>query len=766
MPDFDSISGGPNWRPLSDTDLFERAHDLPSSYGRMALEQVKESAITSYGLGTALREAQTPPPAPSEDDIPEPFPSPVPPLAGRAESPEDRVRRLRETVAQRRKELGAITKEEWEASPSYRKAIPYDTGMTRDRAAALAAWNDEAEYRRSLIERGPKGIFSGALQFGSMFAGSALDPINYVPMASQAMRAAALSRFGTVGGSALVASADAAANTALFGLLTRQNRASFGDDVSFQAMLSDIAMGALVGAAFGGGVGAYQRWQANRSLHDLQRVQEARMALDEAIGDLVHGRPISVPQEAARLVTDLRDVQFPHLAGTGVGRFGDMPGLGEVQMPVMPRSDDPALAGLQDTLLTLRGLPGNVADKDGIAVQHASPHDFERFKLNNETIGTGEGHQAYGHGLYFSTSADVHQNYLDALGKEVVTVGGEPYSPAKPLHVASEYLFSFDGDRTKAIASLNTAAADLEPRLRRFRQEAKDMEGFPEHRDAVAAEAAVKKEIDALRNAVKLLQSKTFQPPEYRIDTRANSYEVRIKAKPDEFLDWDKPLSEQPAAIQNAVRKVGIEPPASLGRPSSWLSDATGIKEFVPNGAWVYESIGDAISATNALREAGIKGIRYLDGGSRNAGEGTSNYVVFDDSILQIVSKNGQPVKIDMPVREFLAMQGQATAKSVHPMTAKTQQPVIVAEPRPEAPDPKEQKAAASIGKRPASPEEEFGLAGDEAASPEILEFNQLKDRGRLQQSEIDAFARAAEIEQTANAYADGLTAAALCRVA
>jgi len=41
------------------------------------------------------------------------------------------------------------------------------------------------------------------------------------------------------------------------------------------------------------------------------------------------------------------------------------------------------------------------------------------------------------------------------------------------------------------------------------------------------------------------------------------------------------------------------------------------------------------------LREAGIPGIRYLDQGSRGTGSGTSNYVVFDPGIIDIVKKYG-----------------------------------------------------------------------------------------------------------------------------
>jgi hypothetical protein len=42
-----------------------------------------------------------------------------------------------------------------------------------------------------------------------------------------------------------------------------------------------------------------------------------------------------------------------------------------------------------------------------------------------------------------------------------------------------------------------------------------------------------------------------------------------------------------------------------------------------------------------ALKEKGIPGIRYLDAGSRGAGDGSRNYVVFDDSLIDIIRKYG-----------------------------------------------------------------------------------------------------------------------------
>ena len=48
---------------------------------------------------------------------------------------------------------------------------------------------------------------------------------------------------------------------------------------------------------------------------------------------------------------------------------------------------------------------------DFITAYHGSPHDFDRFDLSK--IGTGEGAQAYGHGLYFAENEGVAKGYRD-----------------------------------------------------------------------------------------------------------------------------------------------------------------------------------------------------------------------------------------------------------------------------------------------------------------------------------------------------------------
>ena len=55
---------------------------------------------------------------------------------------------------------------------------------------------------------------------------------------------------------------------------------------------------------------------------------------------------------------------------------------------------------------------------------------------------------------------------------------------------------------------------------------------------------------------------------------------------------------------------------------------------------------GSQADLSAVLRNNGISGIRYLDGGSRSAGQGSSNYVIFpgNESFLQILERNGIPL--------------------------------------------------------------------------------------------------------------------------
>jgi hypothetical protein len=123
----------------------------------------------------------------------------------------------------------------------------------------------------------------------------------------------------------------------------------------------------------------------------------------------------------------------------------------------------------------------------------------------------------------------------------------------------------------------------------------------------------------------------------------------------NEYLFWDGKLSEQTPQIIDGIKKVMIdramsdiahdEHPAILKANEKIARE--GAERFVKNnkntsGENVYKIFsklfGSDKAASDALKAAGIPGIRYLDGGSRADGEGTCNYVIFDDSKIKILA--------------------------------------------------------------------------------------------------------------------------------
>ena len=90
-------------------------------------------------------------------------------------------------------------------------------------------------------------------------------------------------------------------------------------------------------------------------------------------------------------------------------------------------------------------------------------------------------------------------------------------------------------------------------------------------------------------------------------------------------------------------------PIESLRGQRIYDQELTGEKLYTELGEAIIEQAaneGRKISVEEAkaltakrLNELGIKGIKYYDGMSRGAGKGTRNYVVFDDSLPKIMSR-------------------------------------------------------------------------------------------------------------------------------
>lgn len=242
-----------------------------------------------------------------------------------------------------------------------------------------------------------------------------------------------------------------------------------------------------------------------------------------------------------------------------------------------------------------------------IRAYHGSPHDFDRF--STDKIGTGEGAQAYGHGLYFAEREATAKSYRDALDpKNKVLSDSYDY--------ATRALKNNRGDVKEAIKELQWKS-DL------------DSTGY-------GSRMAL--------GAIRLLEE-GFDPKK----NKATMYEVNIDASPDELLDYDLPLSEQPEIVMDAIRSTpDVRQRINMAIGSFGADKILGrdiLEVFAQSKSGGMSSVPS--DASEILKNAGVKGVKYADAQTRfSPKEKTHNYVVFDDKLVEIARKYG----VTMPV--------------------------------------------------------------------------------------------------------------------
>jgi hypothetical protein len=354
------------------------------------------------------------------------------------------------------------------------------------------------------------------------------------------------------------------------------------------------------------------------------------------------------PLDAAAIVTG------------GVPVVGDLTGLAaDVDMYMR----DPESRNIPNYLLTAAGalpfLPAASQVRQGIKAYHGSPYNFPpvrelempdgavvyqhmddavpegasvikehplgRFDMSK--IGTGEGAQAYGRGLYLAEREKTAESYRDAL----------------------------TGSRIQSAQSLlNKSGNDVDLAIQSARNEIdrlKSLDLTPEtgasKRDSLVSSQEEKlSELTSLKNSGQM--------------SKGSMYEVNIDAKPDELLDWDLPLDEQPENIRKALEKTDWYQYAEEG-----AYEAAGNRGDNPYGMdlvrWLEED--GAEDAANMMKEAGIKGIQYADAQTRfGKGPKTKNYVIFDPRLISIAKKYG--IAIPAAAAMLARMTGEDTSQS------------------------------------------------------------------------------------------------------
>lgn len=233
----------------------------------------------------------------------------------------------------------------------------------------------------------------------------------------------------------------------------------------------------------------------------------------------------------------------------------------------------------------------------GITAWHGSPHTFNKFDLSK--IGSGEGAQAYGHGLYFAESPKVAKQYASELGTKVDVNGVPIYEKGKI--VGSTGNPTLDDYLVANLGNAKQAKKDILADIKDIRKT--NPEGIKDYQQMLAD----------LRKANVNKQDAGVL---YKVDIADETI--------PKMLDWDKPLYQQP--MWDRIKQ--IVPYEQLPHGSKKVSD-------------LFDALGGKVKASKTLNEGGISGVKYLDRGSRYGEGNTSNYVVFDPNTVKILERNG-----------------------------------------------------------------------------------------------------------------------------
>ncbi len=464
--------------------------------------------------------------------------------------------------------------------------------------------------------------------------------------------------------------------------------------------LGDLAYGCAAGVA----LSAMGIWDEPAGAFPAALGQDGLLArlLASVYGNRVIPTQRGTAEEAGAALYGMTGIPDMQAGAQAMGRGEYLPGFGQMAFGFgsLGALGAPVARGAMTVgREALGAVPGVLADTRGaIRAFHGSPYDFDRFDISK--VGTGEGAQAYGHGLYFAESEPVARSYKENLG----AMGA--------FSVIDEFMKANRG-RDLPVSDIalrlhDTRAAPLATDDRAV-QAIRDL--LPNYDPGAAVTGTALNRYRYLNDAVERLLP-------------GRMYEARINAEPEQFLDWDKPLGQQSEGVREALKRgygqvttrpVGDNP--NLGPLHDLLVNGESIGAFPAaalegkdltqvamthdprTGKALYEDMARRLAephpnfntrnpyeAATALNEGGIPGIRYLDQGSRNpgfssltpaqldarinslkgdlAGGGgnqqrmseqlaalererdtyrnqTHNYVVFDDKLIDIVRKYG-----------------------------------------------------------------------------------------------------------------------------
>lgn len=259
------------------------------------------------------------------------------------------------------------------------------------------------------------------------------------------------------------------------------------------------------------------------------------------------------------------------------------------------------------------------------AAYHGTAYTFDKFTLDH--VGSGEGVQAHGWGLYFSLDRQIADGYRSRV--------------TSYRAVADELSRVFAGMDVKTregmAKALSSAGDKLSPATRELLDALQEANWLGHENPMDAVQAALVAQIGKGRQTPRIKSA-----VEGLRNEEGNVYKVEIPDD-DVMMHEDLPLSKQPEAVQKAVHalltdedvrtqpnmrreKNGIEDVEPVSYAGKSLDEMTG-KEIL---AALIAKYGSAKAASLALKQHGLKGYRY-----KGAIDGECA-VVFDDAAIEM----------------------------------------------------------------------------------------------------------------------------------
>ena len=285
------------------------------------------------------------------------------------------------------------------------------------------------------------------------------------------------------------------------------------------------------------------------------------------------------------------------------------------------------------------------------AAWHGSPHDFDEFDLG--AIGSGEGNQAHGWGLYFAKNKKVSDVYRRELAMIHDTGKGTLFKVDIPNTIdmldEDKNLKLLKDETLKRIINAVNELSEQEKEvfINEYRKSPTYQHYSKRKIDAMATEFdSMDREYNLLKsNLDKFVSGEEFGKIQQRaFDRLVDKYNVDLSALKNNQITLEQIKTQLDTMWFEALKELGMarnkdreEYVEKYKKDFSLLLEDGGV-----NGKSFYSALSKALNGDKAaskhLNEHGIKGIVYegeIDG---------TCYVVFDDKAIKVIEKYNQSI--------------------------------------------------------------------------------------------------------------------------